>query len=156
MKAKLSVWHVRSMTPLGGPVWVNNSCKFPESVIVTWATHGIKGLKHFWCWRRNVPDLGANTMPADWLTLKVTSASAGMVLALWNSQHVLYCQSWVHLLGSSQIQYIIIMLIYLRYSLKQFSMLSFNIKVCGTHCCTPMCGLWALMHLVKTNHMEIV
>ena len=39
-------------------------------------------LNHFWYQARNIPALGVNTMPADALAPKVTSASAGMVLAV--------------------------------------------------------------------------
>ena len=42
-------------------------------------------------------------MPADALTPEVASASAGMVLAVYDNQQLLLFQSW-YLLGSSQIQ----------------------------------------------------
>ena len=48
--------------------------------------------------------LGVNTTPADALASKVARASAGMVLALKDRQHILLLQSQFHLLGSSQIQ----------------------------------------------------
>ena len=40
------------------------------------------GLNELWCWRKNIPALGINTMPADALAPKVARASAGMVLAV--------------------------------------------------------------------------
>ena len=48
--------------------------------------------------------LGVNTMPADALAPEVASASAGMVLAVYDRQHVLLFQNWFHLLGPGQIQ----------------------------------------------------
>ena len=42
---------------------------------------------------------GINTMPADALVPKVTSASAGMVLVVYERQHVLLFQHLFHLLG---------------------------------------------------------
>ena len=40
------------------------------------------------CSKRNIPALGVNTMPADALAPKVDRAPAGMVLSVYDRQHV--------------------------------------------------------------------
>ena len=47
---------------------------------------------------------GVNTMSADALAPKVASASADMVLAVWDRQHVLLFHIQFHLIKSSKIQ----------------------------------------------------
>ena len=46
----------------------------------------------FWCWRRTIPALGVNTMPADALAPAVARASADMALDVHGRQHVSYFQ----------------------------------------------------------------
>ena len=41
-----------------------------------------------WCWWRNIPVFGINTMLANALAPKVATVSAGMVLAVRDRQHV--------------------------------------------------------------------
>ena len=53
------------------------------------------------------PGFGVNTMPADALAPKVTRASVGMSLAVWDRQHVLLFQGKFHPLESIQIQHTI-------------------------------------------------
>ena len=53
-------------------------------------------------WRQDIPALGANTMPAEALAPKVARSSAGMVLAVYCTPHVLLLQSWFYLLGQAK------------------------------------------------------
>ena len=50
----------------------------------------------FFCWRRNVPSFGVNTMPADAMAPNVASASEGMVLSVEDREHILLFQSKLH------------------------------------------------------------
>ena len=69
-------------------------------------------------------------MPADALAPKVTSASAGMLLAMWAKERVMLFQSQFHLLGSSQNQGTIQNVNLSEILLKQLSVLRVNYTQC--------------------------